>query len=79
MDVSSPCLRVADFVNHACRSSWAASGGLKLIIGNASVMVKPMPASEAGKVEIGNVGDANDVGFEVDCARDSFSFSTLED
>ena len=36
--------------------------------GNASVMVKPMQASEAGKVEIGNVGDADDVGDEVDCA-----------
>ena len=88
MDVGSPCLRVADFVgnadkvgnvNDACRSRWAASGGLQLVIGNASVMVKPMPASEAGKVEIGNFGDAADVGIEVDCARDSFSFSTLED
>ena len=31
-------------------------------------MVKPMQASEAGKVEIGNVGDAANVGDEVDCA-----------
>ena len=58
-------------VNDACRSRWAASGGgdgagLKLILGNASVMVKPMPASEAGSFEIGNVGDAADVGNEVD-------------
>ena len=37
-------------------------------LGNASVMVKPMQASEAGKVEIGNVGDAAYVGDEVDCA-----------
>ena len=45
--------------------------GLQLILGNASVMVKPMPVSEAGKVEIGNVGDngdATDVGNEVDGA-----------
>ena len=31
--------------------------GLQLILGNASVMVKPMPASEAGKVGVGDVGD----------------------
>ena len=42
--------------------------GLQLKLGNASVMVKPMPASEAGKVEIGNVGDAADVGDGVDSA-----------
>ena len=29
-------------------------------------MVKPIPAREAGKVEIGNVGDAADVGNEAD-------------
>ena len=82
MDVESPCLGVAEFdgiankvgkVNDACRSRWAASGsdggaGLQLILGKASVMVKPMPASKAGKVEIGNVGDAADVGNEVDGA-----------
>ena len=44
---------------------WAASigsvrAGLQLILGNASVMVKPMPASEAGKVAIGNVGNELD-------------------
>ena len=39
-----------------------------MILGNASVMVKPMPASEAGKVEIDNVGDAANVSNEVDCA-----------
>ena len=49
-------------VNDACRSMWAATigsvrAGLQLILGNASVMVKPMPASKAGKVAIGNVGD----------------------
>ena len=56
------------------RLRWAASGGgggsgFQLMLGNASVMVKPMPASEASKVEIGNVGDkgdATDVGNEVD-------------
>ena len=82
MDVESPCLGVAEFdgiankvgkVNDACRSRWAASGsdggaGLQLILGKASVMVKPMPASKAGKVEIGNVGDAADVDDEINCA-----------
>ena len=76
MDVESPCLGVADFVgvankvgkvNDACRSRWAVSGGsgrggLKLILGNASIMVKPMPANEASKVKIGNVVDVGDVG-----------------
>ena len=54
-------------VNDACRSRWAASiggvrAGLQLILGNASVMVKPMPASKAGKVAIGNVGNFGDTG-----------------
>ena len=49
-------------VNDACRSRWAASGGgggsgFQLMLGNASVIVKPMPASQAGKFEIGDVGD----------------------
>ena len=39
--------------------------GLQLKLGNASVMVKPMPASEAGKVVIGDVGDGNGVGDEL--------------
>ena len=39
--------------------------GLQLILSNASVMVKPMPASEASRVEI---GDAANVGDEVDSA-----------
>ena len=39
--------------------------GLQLILGNASVLVKPMPASEASRVEI---GDAANVGDEVDSA-----------
>jgi hypothetical protein len=44
-----------------------ASGGgggasLQLILGNASIMVKPMPANEASKVKIGNVVDVGDVG-----------------
>jgi hypothetical protein len=34
--------------------------GLQLILGNASVMVKPMPATKAGKVAIGNVGNELD-------------------
>ena len=47
------------------RLRWAASGGvggagLQLILGNASVMVKPMPASEAGKVAIADVGNELD-------------------
>jgi hypothetical protein len=54
-------------VNDACRSMWAATigsvrAGLQLILGNASVMVKPMPASKAGKVAIGTVGDFGDTG-----------------
>ena len=57
-------------VNDAVRSRWAASGrggglGLQPILGNASVMVRHMLASEAGKVEVGNVGD---VGNEVEGA-----------
>ena len=42
--------------------------GLQLKLGNASVMVKPMPASEAGKVAIGDVGDGTSVGDELDSA-----------
>ena len=57
-------------VNNACRSRWAASGGgggsgFQLKLGNASVMVKPMPAREAGKVAIGDVGDGTSVGDEL--------------
>ena len=49
-------------VNDAARSRWAASGGgggagLQPILGNASFMVRPMPASETGKIKVGNVGD----------------------
>ena len=55
------------------RSRWGASGsgggaGLQLKLGNTSVMVKPMPASEAGKVAIGDVGDGTSVGDELDSA-----------
>ena len=34
---------------------------LQPILSNASVMLKDMPASEAGKVEVGNVGHVGDV------------------
>ena len=34
--------------------------GLQLILGNASVLVKPMPASKASKVAIGDVGNELD-------------------
>ena len=54
------------------RLRWAASGGvggagLQLILGNASVMVKPMPASEAGKVGVGDELDSASVLDEVVC------------
>jgi hypothetical protein len=80
VDVGSPRLGVADFggvagkvgkVNDAERLRWGASGGgggagLQLKLGNASVMVKPMLASEASIVAIGDVGDAADVSDEGD-------------
>ena len=41
-------------------SGGSGGAGLQLILGNASVMVKPMSAREAVKVAIGDVGNELD-------------------